>query len=90
MTLWTNIFFFVASFHHLATKENACNSFKGKLPVLKLPDKFQHVAKTYQGSKTFLLFSLTYSQIWLSSLVDDGSSTYCGWNPVSKYGDFRK
>jgi hypothetical protein len=87
MTLGTNNYYY-GEFSSLGNKRK-CLQFIQRI-FLKLPDKFQHVAKTWQGSKTFVLFSLTYSQIWLSSLVDDGLSTYCGWNLLSKYGDFRK
>jgi hypothetical protein len=39
--------------------------------ILKLGHMFLHVASTYWVLKLFFFFFLTYSQIWLSSLVDD-------------------
>jgi hypothetical protein len=82
MTLWTNIFFLWWVFITWQQK---------KMPAIHSKEFFEICQISFSMlPKHFYFFSLTYSQIWLSSLVDDGSGSFCGWNLLSKYGDFKK
>jgi hypothetical protein len=106
----TRGFFSVANFHHLMTKTNnglqlvQRNFFragkrrksaifwkKNKLKLTIFEHWFLYVAKLEE----ILLLSLTYSQIWLSPLLDDHSGTpkkipngntetVCGTVPLTK------